>query len=182
LRKTLKLPRHMRWELKRPLGLLIGGEDAARRFKELLEGRRPRMLAVVGDTSTRNLLEVGVNPDIVVIDYKVMRRPITPYTLKDRRLIRARNPPGTIDEDAWRALEEAVTLKSGVAVIVEGEEDLLVLPLIILLPIGSLIVYGQPHEGLVVVEVTEERKRWAEEFMGRMEEAGSGAEGDLNQG
>jgi len=68
LRKTLRLPWHMRWELKRPLGLLIGGEDAAERFKEILEERRPRMLAVVGDISTRNLLEAGVNPDIVVMD------------------------------------------------------------------------------------------------------------------
>lgn len=182
MRRTLRLPTHMRWELKRPLGALLSGEDAPLRLKELLATLRPEMLAVVGDASTKNLLRVGVNPDIIVVDYRVMRQPIEPYRLEGRHLIRARNPPGTIDADAWRALEEAVTLKSGVAVIVEGEEDLLVLPLIILLPVGSLIVYGQPHEGLVAVEVTADRKRWAEEFMGRMEEAGSGAEGDLNEG
>ncbi|KYH38414.1 MAG: hypothetical protein AYL28_003800 [Candidatus Bathyarchaeota archaeon B23] len=182
MRRTLRLPRSMRGELKRPLGMLLRGEDAARGVMELLEQRRPRVLAVVGDTSTRSLLEAGLKPDIVVVDYRVMRRPIEPYALEGRRTIRARNPAGTIDEEAWMALEEAVTLKKGVAVIVEGEEDLLVLPLIALLPTGSLIVYGQPHEGLVAVEVTAERKRWAEEFMGRMEEAGSGAEGDIDQG
>jgi hypothetical protein len=171
----------MRGELKKPLGLLLRGKGAPKRLLELLARLRPPILAVVGDTSTRSLLKAGLKLDIVVIDYKVMRRPIEPYRLEGRFIIRARNPAGTIDRDAWRALEEAVTLKKGVAVIVEGEEDLLVLPLITLLPIGSLIIYGQPHEGLVAVEVTLERKRWAEEFMGRME-AGSGAEGDIDEG
>jgi uncharacterized protein (UPF0218 family) len=39
-----------------------------------------------------------------------------------------------------------------------------------LTPIGSLIVYGQPREGMVVVEVTEKMKGWAEDFLSRMEE------------
>lgn len=179
--RTLRLPKSMRGELKRPLGQLLKGEDAPRRILEILRGVKPIVFAVVGDTSTRSLLEAGLRPDIVVVDYKVMRRPIEPYSLGERHIIMARNPAGTIDEDAWRALGEAVTLKRGVAVIVEGEEDLLVLPLIALLPVGSLIVYGQPHEGLVTVEVTEERRRWVEEFMGRMEEAGSGAESDIDK-
>jgi uncharacterized protein (UPF0218 family) len=38
------------------------------------------------------------------------------------------------------------------------------------MPLGSVIVYGQPREGLVVVEVTEEMKRWTEDFLTRMEE------------
>jgi len=44
------------------------------------------------------------------------------------------------------------------------------LPLIDLAPIGSIIVYGQPNEGLVVVEVTKERKIWVKEFFSRMED------------
>ena len=39
------------------------------------------------------------------------------------------------------------------------------------MPLGSLIVYGQPREGMVLVEVTEERKEWAKDFMARMEDA-----------
>jgi len=39
------------------------------------------------------------------------------------------------------------------------------------MPLGSVIVYGQPSEGLVVVEVTEEMKRWNEDFLTRMEES-----------
>ena len=91
--------------------------------------------------------------------------------LGERQKITAVNQAGTVDPSAWSALGKAVILKSRVSVIVEGEEDLLVLPLISLTPIGSLIVYGQPREGMVVVEVTKEIKGWVEEFLSRMEES-----------
>ena len=171
-RRTLTLPKSMRRELKVPLGLLLEGEpsETITRLREMIRRLRPVMFASVGDFSSRNVLEAGLKPDIVVVDQRVMRACVEPLSLGNRLEIRTRNPPGTIDAEAWGALEEAVSLKRGVAVIVEGEEDLLVLPLIASMPLGSLIVYGQPLLGMVVVEVTEARKRWAEGFMRRMEE------------
>lgn len=106
---------------------------------------------------------------MVVVDSKVMRKCIEPQKFEGRTEFIIENPAGKIKSGVWRALEEAVTLKRDVAVIVEGEEDLLVLPLIILMPHGSVIVYGQPQVGIVLVNVTEERKRWAEDFIARME-------------
>ncbi|MFQ6054247.1 MAG: GTP-dependent dephospho-CoA kinase family protein [Candidatus Bathyarchaeia archaeon] len=162
----------MRGELKRPLGLLLEGEpgETVPRLAEMIRSLRPTMFASVGDSSTENILTAGLEPDIVVVDHRIMRVSVEPIDLGGRVEIPVRNLPGTIDADAWRGLREAVTLKKGVAVIVEGEEDLLVLPLIALMPLGSVIVYGQPQAGMVVVEVTEERKMWAEDFMKRMEE------------
>lgn len=163
----------MRSELKEPLDLLLEGEprETAVQLEAMLRRLNPVVFASVGDISSRNLIEAGIEPDIVVVDRRVMRVDIETIDLGDRVTIRTRNLPGTIDAEAWGALDEAVTLKRRVAVIVEGEEDLLVLPLIALMPLGSLIAYGQPGEGLVVVEVTERRKRWAEGFMKRMEES-----------
>jgi len=43
--------------------------------------------------------------------------------------------------------------------IIDGEEDLLVLPVVQYAPIGSVVYYGQPGEGLVKVVVTKEKKR-----------------------
>ena len=37
---------------------------------------------------------------------------------------------------------------------ISGEEDLLVLPYILLAQYGSVILYGQPLRGMVVVDVT----------------------------
>lgn len=158
--------------MKKPLGLLLEGEphETAARLQELLNQVQPPILATVGDFTSGNIIDAGLNPDIIVIDNRVMRVSVKPLKLNDRSKIYVENQPGTIDANSWSALEKAVRLKSGMAVIVEGEEDLLVLPLIVLIPLGSIVVYGQPLEGMVVVEVTEERKTWAEGFMKRMEE------------
>jgi uncharacterized protein (UPF0218 family) len=162
----------MRSELKKPLGLLLEGEphETTDRLGELINQIRPPILATVGDVTSGNIIDAGLHPDIVVVDNRVMRVSVEPLELDDRSKICAQNHPGTIDADAWSALGKAVRLKSGMAVIVEGEEDLLVLPLIVLMPLGSVVIYGQPLKGMVVVEVTEERKTWAEGFMNRMEE------------
>lgn len=163
----------MRAELKRPLGHLFRGQPAETvlKLKEFLKKRETPLFAVVGDFTAKNILAASLEPDIVVVDHRIMRITVDPLDHGTRRIINTENAQGTIDAEAWNALEEAVTLKSEASVIVEGEEDLLVLPLISLMPLGSVIVYGQPREGLVVVEVTEEMKRWNEDFLTRMEES-----------
>ncbi|MBM3292454.1 DUF359 domain-containing protein [Candidatus Bathyarchaeota archaeon] len=60
-------------------------------------------------------------------------------------------------------------LNKKLAIIVEGEEDLLVLPLMADMPLGSVIIYGQPNEGLVIITITEERQNWARNFINQME-------------
>jgi len=48
---------------------------------------------------------------------------------------------------------------------VDGEEDLAVLPVLLIAPLGFSIFYGQPNEGLVQVQVTEENKEQAYQFV-----------------
>ncbi|RLG96788.1 DUF359 domain-containing protein [Candidatus Bathyarchaeota archaeon] len=172
-RITRVLPVAMRAKLKRPLGHLFRGQPAETvlKLKEFLKKRETPLFAVVGDFTAKNILAASLEPDIVVVDHRIMRITVDPLDHGTRRIINTENAQGTIDAEAWNALEEAVILKSDASVIVEGEEDLLVLPLISLMPLGSVIVYGQPREGLVVVEVTEEMKRWNEDFLTRMEES-----------
>jgi uncharacterized protein (UPF0218 family) len=53
-------------------------------------------------------------------------------------------------------------------VLVEGEEDLLTLVAVLKAPENSLVVYGQPHEGIVAVRVdktTKEKVRQIVETM-----------------
>ncbi len=182
-RRTLILPVRMRPELKEPLGDLIEGEpgEAMARLKEILREKVPPMFASVGDFVTANALEACLDPDIIVIDHRIMRADVDPLE-HDRPEIFVRNQPGTINAGAYRALEGAVTLKRRLAVIVEGEEDLLVLPLMAVMPEGSVIVYGQPGKGVVVVTIDEERRRWVLDFMNRMEEAGAEDRADIDEG
>jgi uncharacterized protein (UPF0218 family) len=129
---------------------------------------KPPLLAVVGDFVAANIIAAGLFPDIVVVDNKTLRVQIKPivHGLKE---VKVPNEAATINAKAWHALRKAVTLKRRVAVVVEGEEDLLVLPLLAEMPLGSVIAYGQPHEGLVAVTVSEERRDWARGFLNRME-------------
>jgi len=76
--------------------------------------------------------------------------------------VKVTNPPGHITNELVNAVKEAYLgiIKDGKQRIIEvdGEEDLAGVPAVLLAPLGSLVLYGQPGEGVVVVEVTEERK------------------------
>jgi hypothetical protein len=44
-------------------------------------------------------------------------------------------------------------------ILVEGEEDLLVLPAVFFLPLGGVVLYGLPKKGLVICNVNEKYKQ-----------------------
>jgi uncharacterized protein (UPF0218 family) len=169
--RELVLSMGRRQDLKVPLGVLLRADVHVNveALGRLLEADKPPMWATVGDYVTSHILEAGLLPDIAVVDYRVMRVDVEPTGFK-RDMVTVLNHPGTISAEAQRVLYEAISLKRRLGVVVEGEEDLLVLPLMAWMPIGSVVVYGQPREGMVVVTLTEERRRWAKEFMDTMEE------------
>ncbi|MFH1584576.1 MAG: DUF359 domain-containing protein, partial [Patescibacteria group bacterium] len=68
--------------------------------------------------------------------------------------ITAVNEAGTLSLSLASALKQA--LKTGAKhVFVEGEEDLAAVALMLLLPLGANIYYGQPGKGIVELLVTE---------------------------
>lgn len=152
----------MRPLLKRPLGELFAEADEA---IERLRKLRPTRLIAVGDITTAELLAAGIKPDIVIVDFKVMRSPASDDIRRaidshPARVLWVRNPAGTITPELRDALE---TASPPAKIIVDGEEDLAVLPAALAAPVGSVVAYGQPNEGLVLVIVTEQKKR---EFRG----------------
>jgi len=54
---------------------------------------------------------------------------------------------------------------------VDGEEDLLTLVVVLSAPEDALVVYGQPHRGIVVVKVTEETREKMWRIVDAMEES-----------
>jgi len=65
-------------------------------------------------------------------------------------------------------IRESLQGDERIKIIVNGEEDLATLPAILYAPVGSVVVYGQPNEGSVLVHVTSERKKHIEEFIKKM--------------
>ena len=52
--------------------------------------------------------------------------------------------------------------------LVDGEEDLLVLPVCLFAPENSVVMYGQPNEGLVVAEITDEVRDKVQKIVNQM--------------
>ena len=167
----MRLPYELRPILKKPLGKLIRGDPESPHTKlgQIFSIKKPVIIASVGDYVTKNLLEKGFQTDIAIVDNRVMRNEVDPIIF-ERAQKHVKNEAGTISLEAYKLLKRAIMLKKKLAIIVEGEEDLLVLPLMVMMPIGSVIIYGQPNEGLVMIELTEEKRRWAKSFMEKMEE------------
>jgi len=162
--KLYRLPADLREELKKPLGKLVRNESISS-LRGLIEGAK--LVITVGDETLDTVLRLGITPDVFVVDGRVMRRVASLKRPRPRFSIAVKNPPGTISSESILAVELSLELGKEVGVLVDGEEDLLTLPYILLSPPGSVILYGQPGEGIVVVDSSDkERARLAMERMG----------------
>lgn len=132
----------------------------------MLEGSKK--IITVGDATTERLLTFGITPDIAVID-GVERRSLRDYSINYPAIeMLCTNPAGMISRGAVQVLQSALETPSPVMVIVEGEEDMLALPLFTMAPKGSAVLYGQPLEGIVLVNITEEKQNQAKDLMNRI--------------
>jgi hypothetical protein len=150
----------LRIKLKNPIGTLIRGSfaETMKVFKDMTEKEKPAVIISVGDTVSKNLAENHVFPQLSIVDNRVMRRNIQSIPLPAEKTIHIKNPPGTITEEALRAVQEALKSNCRVKIVVDGEEDLLTLIAVLYSPENSFVIYGQPHEGVVVVKTTNEKK------------------------
>lgn len=157
----------MRPEFRRPHGKVFASVR-----KALRSLGNPVKLISVGDPVTYNLIEAGRIPDMAVVDGMEERKPFTKEIVLPHPEVRARNPRGMITRELWDAVRENMGRK--VKIFVEGEEDLAVLPCLLLAPEGSIILYGQPRQGVVLMEVTKEKKAEGWDLLRRMLEHGKG--------
>ena len=141
------------------------------RLRELIEKEKPSLVISVGDIVSRNMIEYGVSLNVLIVDNKVMRKPIQPITVDADQTLYAKNPPGAITDEAWTVIRRAVEQKGQTRVMIDGEEDLLTLVVVLSAPEDALVVYGQPHRGIVVVKVTEETREKMWRIVDAMEES-----------
>lgn len=154
-----ELSNELRAKLKNPIGKLLIGSPKQNmiKLKEIINKNKPFMIICVGDVVSRNTAKAKIPVDIRIIDNKKMRKKIKPFKFKAKRLFLVKNDPGTINLMSWKVIEEAINYKDSL-ILVNGEEDLLALAAIALAPNGSIVVYGQPNLGIVVVEVNKLKK------------------------
>lgn len=168
--KTLVLTQNLRKKLKKPIGTLMKGpvKTNVKKIKKIVEKEKPPKLVVVGDVITGGMVKQKVNADLYIIDSHVMRKSVRPVRLNVSETFYVDNPAGTITKEAWLTIKKALSRKNSVRVIVKGEEDLLALPAAINAPENSLIAYGQPNKGVVLVRVTKKKRSKIHKIMSSM--------------
>ena len=158
-------------ELKQPLGTLHKGpeDDPSIALDSALSSVKDKSAIIaVGDVTVLALEESGYIPRIAVIDGCTKREewhPASRITLEESQRFHAVNPAGMLTRSMFEACRDAMDWNGPTVIDVEGEEDLSPIPLILLCPLGSVIMYGQPGEGLVVRRVDLAAKYRARRFL-----------------
>ena len=163
--------------LKEPFGNLIPDKNINRRKLNAVL-RHAKKIISVWDATTDRLISFGIIPDISVVDGKerrMKRKYVNNSSLNgdqiDKNLakeLKCSNEAGTISKKAVELLQDALEMSSPVRIIVDGEEDLLALPLFLIVPDNSVVMYGQPYEGLVVVKIDSKIRKKAKDLMDRI--------------
>lgn len=146
-------------------------EETMEKLKKLIAKEKPSTIISVGDIVSIQMIKHGIALNILIVDNKTMRKPIQPITVDVDQTLYAKNPPGAITDEAWDAIKLAIEQKGRTKVIVDGEEDLLTVVMVLSAPEDALVIYGQPHKGVVVVKVTEETREKMQRIMDAMEES-----------
>jgi uncharacterized protein (UPF0218 family) len=160
------LPATAREAFREPLGPVYGDVEP------VLEGATGPVVAI-GDVVTYHLVEAGRIPDVAAVDRRTERAAVDPDVAAvldgfDPDAV-VPNEAGTLSAELVAALVEALAAPDPWLLLVEGEEDLAALPAVLAAPDGAVVVYGQPGEGMVRVDVTPERRERVRSLVGKLD-------------
>ena len=155
----MKLPENLREQLKIPLGILIP-ENQVTRENVLKHVSSASCIITVGDATTEKMIKFDIIPSLQIIDSFEKRskhEPISETNIASN--ISCDNPPGEITPQSIDIIKKSFKMKSPVRININGEEDLLVIPVCLYAPENSVVMYGQPNEGLVIVSIDQEIRK-----------------------
>lgn len=155
--KNLYLTNELRKSFKKIFGFPIFGnkKEVFRKFKKFLKKENFKKVITVGDVCSLYLPS-----DVKIFDGKKERN--KKISLQNY-FFSFENPPGAIDRISWKILKKAISQKKNV--FVKGEEDLLVIPAVLLAENNSLVVYGLPKKGISLIKVNPENKKIFKEIL-----------------
>ena len=131
-------------------------------------------IATIGDICTLKIFDEIREPELCIIDMKTKRDTPLDVTQKDKmekigkRRVNVDNKAGTISNELWDSIDEAINTPMNTMIVVNGEEDLATLAVISMVKMGAKVIYGMPDKGMVVVDVNQQEKKRANSFLKRM--------------
>lgn len=174
-----------RLQLAKPIGALLEGTieeniiNASKWFQQNVSEQDFHIITV-GDVVSEGLLEsdnLRDNIKMMVIDGKTKRKKFQGKintNTGDFSNQTIKSLPGCINGDSVSILDKLLQDNERYEVVVEGEEDLLALPLILLSDKNHYIIYGQPPitdagtnipAGMVIIQATDEVKKKIREIL-----------------
>ncbi|TFG31843.1 DUF359 domain-containing protein [Candidatus Thorarchaeota archaeon] len=173
LRGTIEPPRILQFEgrsgLKTPKGDVYDVKEGSpeKRVVRRIEEESPKQVIAVGDVTSATILSEGYTPQVMIIDGITKRGPyLKEFNAPEEYLIF--NPAAVIYPEAWSTIDTAIHHRTTTLVSVDGEEDLLGFPAVLLAPDDSVVLYGQPDVGIVWIPVTPENKILARNLLEQM--------------
>ncbi|MFX1568976.1 MAG: DUF359 domain-containing protein [Promethearchaeota archaeon] len=174
---NLRIPQDKRHLFTEPLDILVAGsrnetiEQVVNIFKDYLQSDVELNFYIVGDIVAKDFLSNQFLKNFIkvcIIDEKTQRNHINlDFEEFFEQHIEFKNPEGTINKECWKLFEDIINSRKRTLIkITEGEEDLLILPLVLEIPISkdvkNFAFYGQPPitdstfvipEGIVIVNI-----------------------------
>jgi len=149
--KTLTLPKNLTPELRKPWGRFFEGKrkEVKRKVGEWLKTKKFKKIICVGD-----LVSKDFSGTTKIFDGKI-RRKKTKITLIWH--FKVKNEKGKIEKNVWGKIKKAI--KENKNLFVEGEEDLMVIPAVLLSPKNSVVIYGLFKKGVCAIKVSKKIKK-----------------------
>lgn len=157
--KTYFLPEEFRPALKKIWGIpLFNGEkEVLKKFQQFSKKKKFKKIITVGDYCS-----LALPSDIKIFDGKIKR-------VKIKKLpkfsLYCSNPPGTIQKEVWPVIKKAI--KNNENVFIDGEEDLLVIPAVLLSEKNTAVIYGFADKGVCLIEVSPRVKKTFKELLNK---------------
>ncbi len=158
-----------RADLKAPKGEVFHVRDGPPEeavAKRLLE-EQPNCVIAVGDVTSETVIRAGFAPDVCIVD-GTTKRGRYEGTVTGQRNYFFYNPAAVLYPEAWSTIATAIEDGKKSVVRVEGEEDLMGFPSVLLAPDDSVMIYGQPDVGIVWVPVNKSNKQLARNLLEKM--------------
>ena len=153
--------------MKDIVGDIVADED----LKDILD--TSDLIITVGDVVTLTLLEIGIVPDLSIIDFQTKRMPDNERRARfaefEQPEVHVSCPAAEITQELWDAIADGIEHPRKLRIIVEGEEDLAAIPCILLSPLGTTVIYGIPFRGLMLLRVDDHIKALAKDMLQKME-------------
>jgi len=164
-----KITEELKVKLRKPFGKLFNLTNLINELR-----KRKAYLISVGDVTTFNLLKHNIKPDLAIYDYYIERKPALP---KAKKVIKnfvakeftVKNKPGTLSKKLFNVLKKIFSLKKKAKLRIKGEEDLAVIPAVLLCRQNALLAYGQPKtvyskKGIVLMKINNKTRSRVEKI------------------